>query len=568
VSTSNPVEIARGAAIEFATDISLSAPGMDWSLSRSYASDAVNLGGEYPQGNKWLNNPADVYFYPYGTFQIELIYRSDSKRMFNSSGSAYTPPADSYLNLAVDSTNHLFTLTNQANNMRYVFNDLTVANPGHLNEQSTLQLKAQGKSGFTYTYNSDGTINQITSPTGDYNIVFTYNGFNIKKVELQDASSNVLERVEYTYYQDVTSASTDLGNVGDLVQVKVSKKATADTGTTLSIVRYTQYRYGAGSNLKAVYEHDAIQRILASVSGVSAPEDILTKADTYGTPNIHNFASRSFTYYTSNAATSGITTPFQANENLESEYGGSDVNEHVYDGFLKTETIGGCGSCGTANSVTKNYFYMILANSASDQNQVVNLLVEDTQDSAGTAIYRTVYGFEGNGRLLRRAFIQNPTGSPTYWCESWKFATSTGSTTLPYRLGEHRFPSAHTGVTTAANLRNFLNPYNGTSWSNDSGTLNSSAGKIEVLSYNTAGMRTDSWVKNGSSGTAYYVSASDYGDTTNPTLVTGTYDYPTQTTTRSNGKQTSYSYTFYDSSTHQQFKTLTKIGRASCRERV
>ena len=74
---------------------------------------------------------------------------------------------------------------------------------------------------------------------------------------------------------------------------------------------------------------------------------------------------------------------------------------------------------------------MSLANSGTDQNQVVRLVVEDTQDSAGTAVYRTVSGFEGGGRILRRAFIQNPTTSPTYWCDSWKFATSTGSRRFP-----------------------------------------------------------------------------------------------------------------------------------------
>jgi hypothetical protein len=40
-------------------------------------------------------------------------------------------------------------------------------------------------------------------------------------------------------------------------------------------------------------------------------------------------------------------------------------------------------------------------------------------------------------------------------------------------------------------------------------------------------------------------------------IATAIYDYPTQTTTRTSGNTTSYSYTFYDSSTHQQFETKT-----------
>ncbi len=160
------------------------------------------------------------------------------------------------------------------------------------------------------------------------------------------------------------------------------------------------------------------------------------------------------------------------------------------------------------------------------------------------------------GGKLRQAFIQNPLSSPTYWCDSWIFATSTGSTTLPYRLAERRYPSAHTGVSTSTALQSFLNPYNGSSWSNDTSTVNSSSGRIDTYGYNSTGMRTDEYVKYGESGTAYYVAATDYGDTTNPYIATATYDYPTQTTTRTTANQTAYTYTFYDTA-HQQPQTKT-----------
>ena len=313
--------------------------------------------------------------------------------------------------------------------------------PGRIIEESTLQLYSQGKSGFKYTYGTNGLVSQITTPTGqDYTINFTYDSNSyLTQVQFKDASGNLLEQVTYTYYQHVTSPSSDLGTSGDLVQVQVSKKATTDTGGTLSIVRYTQYRYsGTSHNLKAVYQHDAIQRIIAS-TGLSSATAVLSQADSYGTPAISTFASRSFTYYTSNANTSSINTPFSVGENLQSEYGGSNLNET---GYVATETIGGCGGCGSNYSVTKSCFYMFLSNSATDQNQAIRLVVEDAQDSAGNAVYRTVFAFEGNGRLLRRAFIQNPTTSPVYWCDSWVFATSTGSSALPYRLAERRHPSA------------------------------------------------------------------------------------------------------------------------------
>jgi hypothetical protein len=82
---------------------------------------------------------------------------------------------------------------------------------------------------------------------------------------VHDSSANVLQRVEYTYYDDVTSPSSDIGVTGELVQVKISKRATTDRGSTVSIVRYTQYRYS--SSVKAVYEHDASVYIFINRNG-------------------------------------------------------------------------------------------------------------------------------------------------------------------------------------------------------------------------------------------------------------------------------------------------------------
>jgi hypothetical protein len=568
-STQCPMSLYWGGSYEKVTDISLPGPGMDWSLSRTYSSANDSGTGNCPQGNKWISDPGDFYIYQGTSGTIILVSDAVAGQFYTTSGTGYATPGDTYLTLTQDTANSQYVLSDPIHNRRYTFFDFTTTAPGRLKEQTTFQLYSQSLSGFQYSYSSAFDINQITTPTSqDYSIVYTYNGIYIKKVAVKDASGNVLEQAEYTYYDDVTSPSTDLGGSGDLVQVKVSKRATTDTGSTVSIVRYTQYRYYSPlSNLKAVYEHDAIQRILTS-TGLSSPTAILSQADSYGTPAIKTFATRSFTYYGQDGVppVTSANTAFAVGENLASKYGGmtfDSSNPVTRWGLLQSETIGGCGSCGTANSVTKTYYYMDASiPAASDQNIVTRLVVEDTTDSAGTGVYRTVYGLDGNNdgagaRLLRRAVIQNPAGTPKYWCESWTFVTSTGSTALPYRIAEHRFPSAHTAVGTTGTIQHFFNPYDGTSWANDTSTVNASSGQIEVFGYNSAGLRTDSLVKNGESGTAYYLSAADYGDSVNPVLLTATYDYPTQTTTRSSGKQTGYSYTFYDSSTHQQPKTKT-----------
>lgn len=550
----DPVYLRYGYVLESATDINLPAPGPGWAMQRTYSS---GFSGNTALGNKWLGGPADVYFFQNGS-NVTLLANAAMMTTFTVSGSTYTAPGDTSFGLTHNSTTHQFVLTDQASNLVYTFNDLTVTTaPGRLLNQSTVQWAAQGNSGPTYSHNTNGTVSQITTSTGqDYSISFTYTSTNhISQIQVKDASSNLIQQVNYTYYENVTSPSTNLGTTGDLVQVQVSTHATTDAAGATSIVRYTQYRYsGTTSNVKAVYENDAIQRILSS-TGLSSPTAILSQADTYtgsGTAAIQSFASRNFTYYGSSppSATS-VNTPFAASENLVSEYTNSVGASAIASGQVATATTGGCGGCGTAYSVTKSYFYMSLPNSTSNSNEVVSLVVEDTQDSAGTAVYRTVMGFENTGRILRKAFIQSPESSPTYWCQSWTFATSG----MPYRLAERRHPSAHTGLTTATLLQQFLNPYNGSSWTNDTNTVNSSSGQIETFAFNSNGLQTDAWIKDGESGTPYYVSATDYGDTVNSGIVTGTWDYPTQTTTRSSGLNTTYGYTFYDSSTHQQPKT-------------
>jgi RHS repeat-associated protein len=555
VTPNNPVYLRYGYTLESATDIDLPGPGTGWSMQRTYSS---GISGTTTLGNKWFGGMADVYLSQGPELSIILMENATSMTIFSSYGSGYTAPTDSALVLTPNSTTHQLTVTDSLSNVLYTFNDFSAVTPtavqGKLNSQSTLQWNTQGNSGAAYSYSTKGYLSQITTSTGqDYNIAFTWTTSDrISQIQVTDASGTLLQQANYTYYENVTNPSTNLGTTGDLVQVQVSTKATTDPAGTLSIVRYTQYRYsGTTSNVKAVYENDAIQRILTS-TGLSSPTAILSQADTYGTPSIQSFASRTFTYYGSSppSATS-VNTPFAANENLVSEYTNNVGSSAIASGMVATETMNGCSGCGSAYSITRSYFYMSLPNTAN-QNAVTTLVVEDTQDSAGNAVYRTVMGFESTGRMLRKAFIQNPESSPAYWCESWTFATSAAI----YRLAERRHVSAHTGVTTAGSLQSFLNPYNGSSWTNDTNTVNSSSGQIETFAFNSNGYQTDAWIKDGESGTPYYVSATDYGDSVNPSVVTGTWDYPTQTTTRASGNNTTYAYTFYDPSTHLQVETV------------
>ena len=564
IATMDPIYLKKGTVSEEATDLSLPGPTFGWSMSRSYNSGGT---GASALGNLWLNADADRYLVQSGS-NIAMLVNANSQRVFTGSGSppTYTAPGDSTLKLVRDAGNLEYVLTDTTSNVRYTFHDFTVttvAERGKLKTRSSLQWNSQGNFGLEYYYGAGGKISQITTADGqDYTIAFTYSGSAISKVEIKNGAT-VLQRVEYTYYQNVTSPSTDIGTTGDLVQVKVSSDASNDTPGTLSIVRHTQYRYSSGSKLKAVYDHDAVQRIVSNVSGISTPGDILKKADSYGTPTVASYSSRSFTYYTANTATTSVATPFNgAGENLNTLYGGAEVAES---GFVKTESIGsGCGSCsGTSQGQTKTYFYLSIAQGPTiDPNEVTALIIEDTQDGGGTAVYRTVWGLNDDGRQLRKVFIEAPTGTPKYWCESWTLATSGKGG----RVAEERAVSAH-AVASASTLRNFLDPYDseGASWSNDTNTLNTSDGLINVYAYNSGGSQTDYKVKKGRTGTEYYVGAWDFGDgdgdstggdSTDGTLPVAEYSYPTQTATRASGVKTQYSYTFWDAN-DREVKTRT-----------
>jgi RHS repeat-associated protein len=450
----------------------------------------------------------------------------------------------------------------------YVFGSAggtTAEDQGRLIERTTRQWKGASKVGFTYHYDA-GKLVEIKSPrnligdTPEYSIDFSYTGASlIDKVQVKQGTT-VVQEADYTYHGDVDSGIyASLGSDKDLVQVKVSKQA---SDGSLSIIRCTQYRYYTDTNrvsrVKAVYESDAIDRIInnfgitGSTWAVKAWE-VMKKLDseTAGGKSIADFASRSFDYWTSDDDLMNVNTCFgTTNEDLKGEYGGADFNEV---GMVKRETVGGsCTSCGSASnesSITRDYYYLRTSQSGTTSNTVRLLVIEDTKDEPGnvaTGSYRTIYGFEENGRMLRRALIENPSGtSPKFWCWSWKLSADD-----KYLLTEERMPRAHNvGTGTVAD---FL------AGNDSSSTLKTNDGVIYVYFHDTNGNVTQKRVKKGSSivdTSAPLVYAAEYSNSGN-NLVTKEYDYPTQTATVSNGKATTYSYDYY-SSDPRRIKTKT-----------
>ena len=578
--TRDPIHLARGAVIESEIDLALPGASFDWSHSRTYdsllttvAQSEVNTS----MGPRWqATSTGGAFLSAAADGGIEVFTNQSSKRLFKLVNGSFQAPSD--YNATLKKTNaggssEKYTLTESDTGRVYVFYGLHVSissyKRGKLFERTTRALQADGKTGTTFTYNSSGFLTDIvTSEPQTRSVKYHYisSGFEsgrLERVELKDENNSVIAKAEYIYaagVPGVTGLASHLGYWGDLVEVKVSRKISHPTGVTANDweVRHTHYRYypgivadGRHHQVKMVLESDAIDRIVnAGNSSVDTVAEILTKSDSFVVANgktIADYASRSFTYYTSDLNTANsVTTPW-GSENLQTKYGGTNHIEFenwLPGGHVKTETINvGCGGCGGTNGgLKKTYHYLSLnGGDSTDSSVVVRIVIEDTEDGDGAEIRRKICGLNSSGVLLREALIENVvSGTPDAWCRS-KILNSDN------RVIEERSPSAHDVVDSNSDIKLFLNP---TSGSNDTLTQNSSAGIIHVYGYNADGYRTDTKIKQGRSGTAYYLSATDY-ETYGKNgavyvLPKASYVHRTQSTVRNSGVKTSYDYTFWN----------------------
>jgi len=394
--TGQPIYLRHGGVVENALDMSIPGPVQAYRAARSYNS---RIDGSVALGGKWVTHITDYRLEQDGD-DVRLVVDATSQRTFTGSGGSYASPDDSTLTLEADATNSQFILADWASGMVHLFHDFDAGHPGYLKEITTRDWRDAGKDGVTYTYNSSHQVTQITTAEGqEHNIVFTYSGDLITKIEARTGAgtSTRYKVVEYTYY-DSMNHSSDIGGADDLVQVKVSRlKTGGDVDTAADwIDRYTQYRYGSNGLLKSVFSPDAIARLIADRSDVSDADDILALGDDdddNGNEDhkIKDYASKQFTYYTEDVKTDNsgsglpgdpkcVTVWNSSGEDLETTYGGSDADEvdSANDKYLvKSETVGGCSSCGGAGSgsVKREYFYMDIDHGTPDVNEVVRLVV-------------------------------------------------------------------------------------------------------------------------------------------------------------------------------------------------
>ena len=382
-------------------------------------------------GGAWLGTDGDRRLVQESNNAVSLLVSANSKRKFSYRNGSYIAPKDSTLLLEKYYSSHdkchFFRLTNTVTGEVDIFYDLGGSNSGMLREQTTRDWLAQDKVGTRYSYSS-GLISSICTAQGqEYYIAFSYSGngshAKLTKIEVKtSASGTLLKDVTYTYFASGTH-SADVGSDGDLVQVRRRElKSGGNPENSVDwIVRYTQYRYyrngtsdGAVHLLKAVFLPDAVQRILDDRKDISSAEAILAEGDDDGNSGHHikDFASRRFTYYTTNLDTNQAVATVWGSENLQAKYGGrqtAEVDASASRHMVKSEVVGGCSSCGLTGGVGRTYYYLDIDHGDKPGvNDVVRLVVEDTVDANGAGAFRTIYGLNKGERELREAKIVDP----------------------------------------------------------------------------------------------------------------------------------------------------------------
>ncbi len=581
--TSAPVFLYRGSAVEAVTDLSLPGIAFPWSHTRTYDSRLISsTSAPLPSisGERWIGGLAELHIEEdAASGDITLIVNASTKRVFDEDSGSYTAPLDYTATLEIanaGTSTEEFTLTHVDTGEVFVFYGFTPEPSGidadlhgKLKRRSNRHFEEESKNGNEYVYDEDnGQVETINIKNGAavlYTVTYSYSSDRISSIVLKEGATE-LKKVEYTYF-NAASHHEDVGAAGDLVQVSQSEKAS--DGSTW-ITHITQYRYysdgdddGGAHQLKAVYEPGAIERLVGHIPEITSASGILGEADNYsgtGSSAVEAFSSRNFTYYTSafDTGTAQTPTPWGV-QNLESDYGGSNLFES---GWVRTETVNGsCSSCGggSGGGQKRTYFYMSLSQTQPSVSEVTRIVVEDTEDASGGEAYRRIYGLNKQGKVLRRAFVEDPTATTlTVWCDSVKINSSS-------RVTELRKPSAHE-VTSNSLLTKFLDPEGGspTAGQNDTDTLKPSDGAIYVYDHNADGRRRWTQIKKGRTGTAYYVSGTKWGDgivADEPKhLPVATYRFPKKTTNSGDTSRvdTSFAYDFWDTDDTQiKVKTTT-----------
>ena len=563
----DPILLYDGSVTEQVTDLSLPGVTFGWSHTRSYNS---SLRGSVVQGGGWMANWLTCFLHEKVNDDVELYVNHLIKRVFTRVGEeapySYTAPDDYHATLEADTVDTIdcFKLTLTQTGRTHWYYDFS-----HAVDKQGLLYKVTDRYGneeMTYAYDA-GRLISVTTTQG-WNVTYDYisgvspNPGKLDSIVVKNATgTEIIQKARYTY----ATSSTDCGSYGDLIMVRVFKRATKDELTQsgdsdFSIKRTWMYRYYTSSSdgkthqLKTVFNPASVERAMAD-AGITNPATLLSRGDSTpvdgaegSKPHMKTYANVAYTYYTTDFAT----------DDLETKYGGSNLDE--YDdansiGFVKSQIIykdyKGCLG-------THTYFYMANHEEGTNLNAVTRIVVVDTAET-GT---REIYGLSKDRQSLREVFVDDPDETPKYWCKSFVLGeTKDESTNNVNKPIEIRMPSAHDCIDSDEEVATFLEA-DGAANEWTAAILNESSGVVYTYAYNVEGYLTDEMVKKGGSGTAYYLRAADYGtggDNEPKYLPTASYVYTIAGEARGGSRlTTTYAYSFHDAANvAQQIKTRT-----------
>lgn len=596
-ATKFPVYLLDGSLYEQAVDIRWPTPYGTWTLARTYRSNYDSTSSTIMVqhlGNNWNFGEPDMLLILSSSGDYHLMVNGHAQRIFEHQGSnVFVGPEDSFLVLTRDTMDNEVTIKDKLTRDEWLFyDDVGAVDAGYQGKLKSRTIQGGGGSAstkITYTWlssffgpNYQGKLSKIVLPD-ETDITFAYDTttYLVESVKLdpKNGGSNGIE-VYYTYEGDSgVTIDDDVAEHNDSALVQVKVRTRASDGTNW-IDRYTQYRYTDDGKylLKAIYNSSAIQAIVDAEAPTTA-DGVLAQADSV----VADYASRAFTYYIDFASaveTDSVTTPWEVNEDLH-DYLSSGVAQDITeaDWVVASETINDgseascCGGGGGSAGLTYFYYYFESDHFAvgsmrdRDERGTYRLIVIDAdQDGQITspnsdAVKRNVLAINHRGRLIRELIIDDPTTTtppPKYWGNSWVYHDGSSAHEAA-RLAERRFPSAHNIST--SNVDEFLDPYDpfASSDANDLSTLRATDGLIELYEYDTDGNRTSQKIKQGKNGDGHYVAAWDYHTGTadhQKHLVVTSWEYPTKTTSKTGGVDTTYTYTFWGNNQIKTVKTL------------
>jgi hypothetical protein len=243
-------------------------------------------------GNGWVDTQTPYLIEISGTSTLALISNATTAEYFDLVGGVYHPRYFSQLQLAYDSTNHLFKLTDTLG-YQVTFDDFSTSLPTLQQGQFESFTAPYGNVMSVISHATDGQIGEMqrstTSGGNTYTESFLYSyltsGPNIDllsgvvlREQVNSGSWTTIRQVVYAYYDGTTS----YGNARDLRTATIEDAAT-------NVIDTWYYRYYTGETggyiggLKYAFSPASYARLVAAVGDPTTASDasVSAYADNY-----------------------------------------------------------------------------------------------------------------------------------------------------------------------------------------------------------------------------------------------------------------------------------------------